>query len=283
MAQNPKSNTPVKHSVPKISAGDIVGLAISGVLLLCFALLLLLKLPPVEKVSMNQGLLTCLDGFQLNKPKPDFSLDLPTGEGNYFVSDSEYYFSDGNSGSMQVIDNGDGTITVIYNGEQSGNNGQQSGNTSDPGTDIPGSIAGSWMSYSENPLGLSVSTRTFLDDGSYDVFSDAYEYGSAVGWHPSGLADSQDKGSYTYENGELRMFDKLYYIPPNLADVEGASGWVPSNAPDSVYQVTISADGNTLFFWNGAEIAFKMIRVHGSTSDMLNTLYPNGPEHELYG
>lgn len=135
-------------------------------------------------------------------------------------------------------------------------------------------LIGSWMRVGdETPIGYNVTTWTFREDGSFTDFYDAYETGYG-GWKASGLADSTEIGSYTYEDGELYIFDLAYFIPPNLSE-SGESEWQASGYTYA-YEVTFSEDGNTLYCWKDGALKFEMLRVTGSTSEMMNKLYPTG-------
>lgn len=157
-------------------------------------------------------------------------------------------------------------METIYNYEKDPSLGD------DPAT--AAGLGGSWMLVGEeNPIGRYVTTWTFQEDGSFEEFYDSYETGS-YGWHASGIADSTESGSYTYENGELYIFDLAYFIPPNLSE-SGESEWQATGTTYR-YEVTFSEDGNTLYCWKNGTLKFEMLRVIGSTSDMMNDLYPIG-------
>lgn len=135
-------------------------------------------------------------------------------------------------------------------------------------------LIGSWMRVGdETPIGYYVTTWTFREDGSFKDFYDTYETGYG-GWKASGLADSTEIGSYTYEDGELHIFDLAYFIPPNLSE-SGESEWKASGYTYT-FQVTFSEDGNTLYCWKDGALKLEMLRVTGSTSEMMNKLYPTG-------
>lgn len=190
-------------------------------------------------------------------------------------------FGNGQNITAHVIQNEDGTFTIIY--EEVPNQDTEEDASWQKNSHIPHNIVGSWMSYSEDPLGIRVSTQRFYEDGTYTTFTDSYEYSSSYGWRASGLADTSSRGSYSYENGELVLLNEEYYVPPNESP-DGEAYWVPSsNTVEKSYQITISYDANTLSFWKSGAVSFELLRVHNTPEEMLNALYPNGPEHELYG
>ena len=136
-----------------------------------------------------------------------------------------------------------------------------------------GSITGSWMLVGETtPIGYRVTTRTFYANAAYGDFGDIYER-NADGWQATGLADHQSRGSYAYQSGTLSMYNIESAIPPN----ESASGeweWV-SSGTSHTWQVTVSEDGNILYFLEDGQVVSQWLRVNSSTTDMLNALYPN--------
>ena len=255
--------------------GIIAGFVIAGVLLLVLCGLLLLKVfTPGGNFPLNQGLIPYL----LNKPTQDATPDWPVDEngGHFYIGDVE------GDGHMQIIQNEDGSFTVIYGGDPDVQPDDTIGQD-EPAANVPTDILGSWMSYSEDPLGLSVTTYTFHADGTYTTFSDSYEYGYDIldevrRWQASGLADQQGGGSYRYENGQLYLYDIYYKIPPNETE---SREW-ELHYTDTTYdwQLTLSDDGETLYYWKDGEVSHKKILVHGSTCDMLDLLYPDGPLHD---
>lgn len=135
-------------------------------------------------------------------------------------------------------------------------------------------LIGTWMRVDgENPLGYDVTTWTFYEDGSFKEFDDIF-WVSSGSWAASGLADTTQSGAYTCENGELSVFDLAYFIPPNLSE-SGESEWQASGNTYG-YEITFSEDGNTLYCWKNGTLKFELLRVIGSTSDMMNDLYPIG-------
>lgn len=272
---------------PEAPSGDskggiIVGFIIAGVLLLTLCGLLVLKaFTAHDPTSLNQGLLQYL----YNKPaqhhapssKPgDFLGDLEDGfhfgdlEDGFHVGDQEdgnFYFGDGEGnfeGTMQVIQNEDGSFTIIY-GDESVNSGDM------VVTPVPSNdIVGQWMRHSENPLGFSVTTYTFHTDGTFTTFSDTFGFGSGRGWQASGLSDQNGGGSYRYEDGQLYLYDIYYKIPPN----ETESGEWELRYTDATHQWEVTSDDN------GETVIPGYIRVTGSVGEMLDQLYPDGPPHD---
>lgn len=138
---------------------------------------------------------------------------------------------------------------------------------------VPGSITGSWMIVgSQNPIGYRVRTYTFNADGTYEDFVDVYEI-SMGKWHASGLGDSTSIGNYNYQSGTLYMYNDTVGIPPNESE-SGEWEWKATNVTYSL-QITISEDGNTLYIWQNNQIASQWMRVIGSTSSMMDSLYPH--------
>lgn len=158
-------------------------------------------------------------------------------------------------------------METIYNYEKD----PSLGDTPDfPSGSIPSSLVGSWMKVGEqNPIGYRVTTRTFSADGTYDEFCDVYEMVS-TGWRPSGLGDSEYIGDCSYQDG-------VVYVYNMECNPRSGNNW-GFEPVDTTYQwqVTVSEDGNTLCFWKDGVLTSEWMRVYGSTSDMMNNLYPTG-------
>ena len=160
-------------------------------------------------------------------------------------------------------------METIYNYEKNLDAGERPATAAD--------LLGSWMRVGEEapaPIGgYTVITRTFNSDGTYSDFSDLYEF-SGSGWHNSGLADSYYRGKYTCSNGELNMYDREEGITPNLTS-SGEWEWIATGTR-ACYLITVSGDGSWIYLWEDGRVVAEWMRVYGSTSEMMNKLYPTG-------
>lgn len=194
------------------------------------------------------------------------------GEDGKFEFDMESLPEDFD-GAMQIIQNEDGSFTVIY-GDESFDSGDMTA-TPAPSNDL----VGQWMKYSEehhDAIGfLRVSTYTFREDGTYTYFQDAYEFGSGSGWHATGLTDFEERGSYTYENGELTLYNIAHFVPPNEVGPDEPSGWVVTDEVE-VYQASVFNDGDRLYMGVEGQAPYEWERTGGSETEALNQIYPNG-------
>lgn len=142
---------------------------------------------------------------------------------------------------------------------------------------VAAGLLGSWMLVGEKapaPIGgYTVTTRTFNSDGTYSDFSDLYEFSSS-GWHQSGLADSYYRGEYARSDIELALTDIERGITPNLTD-SGEWEWEATGTGYN-YLISFSEDGNYLYLWKDGKVVEEWLRVIGSTSEMMNKLYPTG-------
>lgn len=138
-------------------------------------------------------------------------------------------------------------------------------------------LLGSWMCVGEEapaPIGgYTVTTRTFNSDGTYSDFSDLYDF-TSYGWNQSGLADSYYRGEYARSDTELALNNIEVGVTPNVSD-SGEWEWKATGKGYN-YLISFSEDGNYFYLWKDGRIVQEWMRVTGSTSEMMNKLYPTG-------
>lgn len=207
----------------------------------------------------------------------------PFSEGTFFMGEG------GNGGTIHIIDNGDGTFTVVYG------NPNDTTDTTEEGSGsvwVPESsdqanaysftdderIIGSWLLRQSNPVVLMASELTLSADGTFSHFGDSY--GRYDQWIAEGIAEFHYKGTYTYYNGELILYYEQGYSKPTSGDPSGW-GWVPMSKTVS-QQATFSDDGTGIYLsaidemMNGSLDSISYCpRMTGSIGDMLEAIYSN--------
>ena len=204
--------------------------------------------------------------------------------------DSYFYMGEGgNGGSIHIIDNGDGTFTVVYGNPNDTTDTTEEGSgsvwvpeSSDQanayGVTDDERIIGSWLLRQSNPVVLMASELTLSADGTFSHVGDSY--GRYDQWIAEGIAEFHYKGTYTYYNGELILYYEQGYSKPTSSDPSGW-GWVPMSKT-VCQQATFSDDGTGIYLsaidemMNGSLDSISYCpRMTGSISDMLEAIYSN--------
>ena len=265
--------------------GIIAGFIVAGVLVMILCGLLVLKIFTANTpTSLNQGLLQYL----FNKPSQHAASNNTPDSGFHFGDLGDDFFSgseDGSfefdieglpedfNGTIQIIQNEDGSFTFFY-GDESFNSGDVIV-TPVPSNDLVGQWMQCFEEHHDTISFMRVTTYTFREDGTYTYFHDTYEFGSGSGWHATGLADFEERGSYTYENGELTLYNIARFVPPNEVGPDEPSGWVLTDEVE-VYQASVFNDGDRLYMGVEGQAPYEWERTGGSETEALNQIYPNG-------
>ena len=210
-------------------------------------------------------------------------------------TDFEGGFVFGPSGSSYIIDNGDGTFTIIYGNPTNATEATQS--QADP-TSVPGTtpqneyrftddqrIVGSWLMRAVlmidgNPTELEAAELNLKSDGTFSYFKDIFS-GSSQGWHPDGLADSYYNGTYSFQGDTLTLHYTSYFSQPYSSD---PGNWV--SIDKTISQTITFADNDQAIYFsdfsavmnhNGYfEPIYYCPRITNSIGETLGTIYPNG-------
>lgn len=207
------------------------------------------------------------------------------GEGEVFIN---------NGVTMQIIDNGNGTFTIIYGSTES--TGEQTGDEwrfddTDQGnydhqdaysfTD-DSRIIGGWLlrAILQEGAELEAGELQLAADGTFSYFNDIFSR-SMGNWHADGLADTYYKGHYTFYDGILTLYYTQYF--EHLYSSEPGK-WVSTDKVVT-QTITFADNGNAVYFSQLSSVFrhngyFEPIeycpRMTGSIGDMLDAIYANG-------
>lgn len=191
-----------------------------------------------------------------------------------------------------IIDNGDGTFTVIYGTPPdgtaaTGNGWEQEQPTHSQSaysfTDDP-RIIGGWLfrAILRGGTELEAGELQLADDGTFTYFKDLFSGGgSDWGWRPDGIGESRSRGAYTFYDGVLTLYYGEYFYEMYSSE---PGEWVATDATVT-QQITFAETGDAIYFSSISDVFthngyFDPIeycpRITGSIGDMLDAIYPNG-------
>lgn len=207
------------------------------------------------------------------------------GEDNVFI---------GNGVTMHVIDNGDGTFTIVYGNadssgeqtddewhfddtDQSNNDHQDTYSFTDDSR-----IIGGWLFRAILPdIGeLEAGELQLSADGTFSYFHDIFSRGDG-NWRADGLADTYYTGYYTFYDSVLTLHYTEYFSQPYSSE---PGEWVPTDKVVT-QTITFADNANAIYFSQISNVFrhngyFEPIeycpRITGSIGDTLNAIYPNG-------
>lgn len=269
------------------SGAVIFGFILAGIAVVIATVLILLVLIPKFGNTSNK-----LDWSILEKYKDRFDDEVNDDPAEDF-EDRFVLDQDINS---YIIDNGDGTFSVIYGDlptdEQIDSELPQETTSPENSelqneydfTDDP-RIIGSWLMRAVlmidgSPSELEAAELSLKDDGTFSYFKDLFSGGSS-GWHPDGIGESRSNGRYTFKDGVLTLYYGSYFVE----EYSSEPGYWKTTDKVVVQQITFTENEYAIYFSSFGDVMgyngyFEPIeycpRIVSSIEDTLEAIYPNG-------